>query len=201
MATQEPTTDELTTDDQLHLGQLDDGRPTSAEEFANAEFDEPWTYERVDGRLVVMSPEGTGHVDHTEPWLMGLFVYKFQHPAAAMRIVPNAWISIDEDNTRYADIGVYLVRILNLPNHAPDLIFEIVSPSKADKRRDYVEKRAHYQQIGVREYVIIDRFDKRVTVLTLVEGSYVERVLTPEDVYRSPLLPGFEVNLAEVLPR
>jgi Uma2 family endonuclease len=199
MATHEPTTDELTTDIELRLGKLDDGRPTSTEEFANAVYDEPWTYERVDGRLVVMSPEGTGHVDHTEPWLKGLFVYSFMYPATAMRIVPQAWIHIDEDNTRFADIGVYLVRILNLPNQAPNLVFEIVSPGKADRRRDYVEKRAHYEKIGVREYVIIDRFDREVTVLTLGDGGYGEQVLTLADVYRTPLLPGFEVRLAEVM--
>ena len=49
--------------------------------------------------------------------------------------------------------------------------------------------------------MIIYRFVKKVTVLTLVDGRYVEQVLTPADSYRSPLLPGFEVPLAEVLPR
>ncbi len=81
------------------------------------------------------------------------------------------------------------------------MVFEFVSPSKVDKRRDYVEKRADYEKVGVREYVIVDRFDKKVTVLTLGEGGYVEQTLTSADVYRSPLLPGFEVRLAEVLPR
>jgi Uma2 family endonuclease len=103
-----------------------------------------------------------------------------------------------------ADIGVYLggpLSALNIPDQVPDLVFEIVSPGKANRRRDYVEKRADYEKLGVREYVIIDRFDRKVTVLTLGEGGYVEQVLTPTDIYRSPLLPGFEVNLAEVMPR
>jgi Uma2 family endonuclease len=203
MATQEPTTDELTADDQLHLGQLDDGRPTSAEEFAAAEFDEPWTYERVDGRLVVMAPDGTGHVLQSEPWRDRLGAYRLAHPEIVQVVVSQAWIHVDEDNTRIADIGVYLggpPAALNIPDQVPDLVFEIVSPGKTSRRRDYVEKRAQYEKLGVREYVIIDRFDKKVTVLTLGEAGYVERVLTPEDVYRSPLLPGFEVILAEVLP-
>ena len=90
---------------------------------------------------------------------------------------------------------------LDIPRQVPDLIFEFVSPSKTDKRRDYVEKRADYEKIGVPEYVIVDRFDRKVTVLTLGETGYQEQVLTLADVYRSPLLPGFEVRLAEVLPR
>ena len=81
----------------------------------------------------------------------------------------------------------------------PDLVFEFVSKGKKNRRRDYVEKRAQYEKHGVREYVIVDRFDKKVTVLTLIEGGYQEHVLTPTEVYRSPLLPGFEVRLAEIL--
>jgi Uma2 family endonuclease len=199
MATHEPTTDE-----RLHLGKLDDGRPTTTEEFANASYEEPWTYERVDGRLVVMSPEGTGHVSQSEPWRDRLGAYSLAHPDLVQAVVSQAWIRIDEDNTRIADIGVYLggpLEALNIPEQVPDLIFEFVSPSKQDRRRDYVEKRADYPKLGVPEYVIVDRFDKKVTVLTLGDAGYEERVLSSADAYRSPLLPGFEVRLAEVMLR
>ena len=204
MATHEPTTDEATTDEQLHLGLADDGRPTTTEEFANAFYDEPWIYERVDGRLVVMSPEGTGHVLQSEPWRDRLGAYCLAHPEIVQAVVSQAWVHIDDENTRIADIGVYqggARDALNIPDQVPDLIFEFVSRSKKDKLRDYVEKRADYQKIGVREYVIVDRFDKKITVLTMGEAGYEERVLTSADVYRSPLLPGFEIRLAEVLPR
>ena len=196
MATHEPTIE-----DQLKLGRLDDGRPTTTEEFANAEYEEPWTYERVDGRLVVMSPEGTGHVKQSEPWLKVLFVYSFLHPEVKLTIASQAWIHADEDNTRIADIGVYLGGAHDIPNQVPDLVFEIVSPGRKNRLCDYVEKRVQYEKLGVCEYVIVDRFDQKVTVLTLVDGGYIEEVLTPADVYRSPLLPDFEVRLAEVLAR
>ena len=42
----------------LVLGPDDHGRPVSAEEFADAHYLEPWKYERVAGRLVVMPPDG-----------------------------------------------------------------------------------------------------------------------------------------------
>ena len=199
MATHEPTTEAG-----LRLGRLDDGRPTSTGEFAAADFDEPWTYERVDGRLVVMSPEGTGHVSQSEPWRNRLGAYCLARPDLVLAIVTQAWIHVDDENTRIADIGVYLglpYEALDIPDQVPDLVFEFVSKGKANRRRDYVEKRAQYEKLGVREYVIVDRFDKKVTVLTLVEGRYVEKVLTPADAYRSPFLPGFEIPLAEVLPR
>ena len=200
MSSQQPTTRSTP----LLLGKPDHGRPTSTEEFAEAEYAEPWTYERVDGRLVVMSPEGTGHVLQSEPWRDRLGAYRLSHPEVVQAIVSQAWIHVDEDNTRIADIGVYLggpLEALNIPEQVPELVLEFVSPGKAGRRRDYVEKRAQYERIGVAEYLIVDRFEKQVTVLSLVEGRYLERVLTPSDVYRTPLLPGFEVPLAEVLPR
>lgn len=199
MATHEPEVD-----DQLCLGPADDGRPTSAEEFAGADYKEPWEYERVDGRLVVMSPEGRLHVRWSMPWLHRLGAYALDHQEIVQAVVPQPWVRVDADNDRFGDIGVYLGRyneLLDIPDRAPDLMFEFVSPSKKDRHRDYVEKRAEYQRIGVREYVIVDRFDEKVTVLTLVDGAYRERVLTAADTYETPLLPGFAVALAEVLPR
>ncbi len=199
MATREPSTE-----DQLSLGRLDDGRPTSADEFADASYEEPWKYERIDGRLVVMSPEGTGHVIQGVPWQTRLAAYALERPDVVQAMVYQAWVRLEDDNDRVADIGVYLggeLADLDIPDQVPDMAFEFVSRSKKDRRRDYVEKRAEYEKIGVREYVIVDRFEKKVTVLTLVEGRFQESVLTPSDVYRSPLLPGFQVNLAEVFPR
>src|SRR5258707_180949 len=47
-----------TAEPRLHLGQADDGRVLSAEEFADAEYEAPWQYERVEGRLVATPPDG-----------------------------------------------------------------------------------------------------------------------------------------------
>ncbi len=196
---------ETTADGGLALGRSDDGRPTSAEEFAAADFEAPYTYEQVAGRLVVMSPEGTGHVIQSVPWQTRLAAFAFQHPEIIQAVVSQAWIKVDEDNSRIADIAVYLggpLEALEIPDQVPDLVFEFVSPGKKNRQRDYVEKRAEYERIGVREYVIVDRFDRKVTILTLGDNSaYAERALLPDATYRTPLLPGFEVPLGEVLPR
>jgi Uma2 family endonuclease len=197
-------TDQTDTDDRLHLGREDHGRLVSSTEYAEAFYEEPWTYERVGGRLVVMSPEGTGHVIQSVRWRDRLLAYSFAHPGLIQAIVSSPWIRIDEDNDRIGDLGVYLggdLESLNIPDQIPDLMFEFVSPSKTDRHRDYVEKRADYQRAGVREYVIVDRFEKKVTVLTLVDGAHQERTLSVTETYETPLLPGFSVRLAEVLPR
>ena len=63
----------------LRLGKRDDGRLVSSEEFAEADFDEPWRYEREDGRLVVMAPSGEGHLVATVPWRDQLIFYQHAH--------------------------------------------------------------------------------------------------------------------------
>ena len=194
----------LDLEEELDLGRADHGRPTTEDEFASAHYEEPWKYELVEGRLVVLPPNGKGHVSVCCPWRDLLAVYAINHSVLVQAVVSQAWVRIDARNARIADIGVYLgghINDLDLPRQVPELIFEFVSPSKKDSRRFSVEKRADYEKIGVREYVIIDRFARTVTVLTLVDNAYQERVLTSADTYATPLLPGFEVNLAEILPR
>ena len=185
----------------LHLGRADDGRIVSHAEFASASYEEHWKYERVAGRLVVMSPDGWEHVETSEPWRDRLGAYALSRPDVVRRVASQAWVRIDADNDRIGDIGVYLVgNAGRIPDAVPDLMFEFVSPSKTDRQRDYVAKRAQYQGLGVREYVIVDRFERQVTVLTLEAGRYVERVIAGDGVYHSPLLPGLAIELAGTWP-
>ncbi len=77
-------------------------------------------------------------------------------------------------------------------------MFEIVSPGRMSRERDYIRKRADYHRFGVREYVVIDRRQRTVSVFRWEPAGYEETVLTAGDVYTSPLLPGLAVPLAEV---
>src|SRR3954471_19986472 len=104
MATQEPTVEA-----QLVLGPDDHGRAISADEFAEAEFQEPWNYERVDGRLVVMAPDGQRHIDGASPWWRRLFAYLLAHPEIVEEVVPNAWVRVDGGTDRIGDIGISLM--------------------------------------------------------------------------------------------
>lgn len=187
----------------LTLGPDDAGRLVSADEFAEAEYIDPWEYEREDGRLVIVPPHGQEHVEAAHPWLLVLFTYRALHPELVQLVVPNVWVRIDEDTDRIVDYGVYLAAkgpVPQIPDRVPDLMFEVVSPENASGECEYVEKRAEYERLGVREYVIIDSRALTLTVLTQSPGGYVERVLTVGDTYTSPLLPGLVVPLAEVFP-
>jgi Uma2 family endonuclease len=185
----------------MTLGPDDHGRPVTAEEFAAAEFLEPWVYERERGRLVVMSPDGQRHIDGAQPWWRRLFAYAGGHEDIVAYVVPNAWVRVDGDTDRIGDIGVYLNtggQVPPIPDRIPELMFEVVSPGRKSRDRDYVTKRRDYQRLGIREYVIIDNRKKQVTVLSHAEGAYEERVLKPGDNYTSALLPGLQIALSDV---
>jgi Uma2 family endonuclease len=65
--------------------------------------------------------------------------------------------------------------------------------------RDYVAKRAEYREIGVREYWVINRFRRTLTVFSFSGESDQERVITEHQTYETTLLPGFELPLARLL--
>ena len=65
----------------------DAGRAVSSEDFASADFEEPWRYERVEGKLVVVAPVGEDHTDMSDPWRDPLAVYKLAHLEIVRRVV------------------------------------------------------------------------------------------------------------------
>ena len=165
-------------------------------------FDEPWRYEREDGRLIVMSPDSKQHDDCSEPFRDHLGAYKLARPDLVEQVISEAWVRVHGGTDRIPDIAVFLVGDRPdppRPDRVPAIIFEIVSPDKESRDRDYIEKRAEYHRLGVREYVIIDRFQQIVTVLSYAPIGYDERILNVDDTYESPLLPGLMIPLTEVL--
>lgn len=77
-----------------------------------------------------------------------------------------------------------------------DLVMEVLSE---DRDRDLVTKRAEYALAGIAEYWMVDPRDRRITVLRLAEGAYIEQGSFGEaDVVSSSLLPDFRVAVADV---
>lgn len=186
----------------LTIRPTDAGTELTREEFAEAEFTEGYRYERHEGRLVAMPPPGHDHHLTTGSIRDYLGAYRLAHPEVVEYVVQDSWTSVDENTDRIPDIAVYLKSTEarpRLPDRVPELVCEIVSPGWENRRRDYGEKRQEYERLGVREYVIVDRHDQRVTVLQLVEGKYHEQLLKPADIYRSPLLPGLEIPLQPII--
>lgn len=193
----------------LTLSKKDDGRELTHEEFAEADYLEPWRHERVRGKLLILPPRGDAYQTAWSAFLDPLIIYYFvTHKGIVDRLCHSSWIVIDDLMERVADIGVYFPECnarKTFPYCTPTMVFEVVNPNVmdeerlADCRRTYEEKRAEYQRIGVKEYVIVDRFAHRVLVLTLENGEYAGRELGPDDDYTTPLLPDLSIPLARIL--
>jgi len=184
----------------LKLGPDDAGIKLTHEEFAQADYQAPFRYERVRGRLVVMPPPGEEHRLVSRPFRRELGGYWHSHRDVVEDVDVEGWVATSEDDDRIPDICVYLKSDTppeRRPYRVPDLTFEFVSGSRADQERDYIAKRDEYHAIGIKEYVIVDRFKNQVLVLQWAQDDYEERVLQATDVYESPLLPGLAIPLAE----
>jgi Uma2 family endonuclease len=186
----------------LLLGPDDHGRALTAREFAEAEYVEPWKYERDAGRLIVMPPDGPGHDQCSEPIRDYLGAYRLAHPEVVEEVVSEAWVRVLDGTDRIGDIGVFLVGPRSTeprPDRVPELMFEVVSTDRESRERDYVKKRKEYRERGVLEYVIVDRMRHRATVYAAGAHGFRKTVLRTADVYVSPLLPGLAIPLAGIL--
>jgi Uma2 family endonuclease len=147
-----------------------------------------------------MSPAGPDHRESARPFYRKLIHYWDEHENVVDYVDVEGWVRTSDDDDRLPDICVYLKASASgerVPERVPDIIFEIVSENLADQERDYIDKREEYHRIGVREYVIIDRFKRAALVLTWRPDDYAEQVLAETAVYTSPLLPGITIPLAE----
>ncbi len=84
------------------------------------------------------------------------------------------------------------------PNETPTIIIELVSKGKINQERDYVVKRAEYREIGVKEYWVIDRFAKTMTVYRFTAERDEVLVITADKTYSTSLLPGYELPLGRL---
>ena len=86
------------------------------------------------------------------------------------------------------------------PKHdTATIAVEFVSTGRRNRRRDYEDKRREYEEAGIREYWIIDRFERTLTVFKKHGKSFQKRVVKEKQNYATDLLPGFELPLAHLL--
>lgn len=83
---------------------------------------------------------------------------------------------------------------------APDFIIEILSPSSA--KHDKLFKLNLYSRAKVREYWIVDPYNRTVDVLLLDENEKLtlSTVYSCEDTAKVTVLPGCEIDLSRVFP-
>jgi Uma2 family endonuclease len=181
------------------LGPWANGMAMSEEEFDSAtDFDPNYRYELVHGVLVVSPPPEIGERGRNDELAFLLRHYQYNHPQGS-RIdctVPEQTI-ITSAGRRRADrvIWIGLGRRPDPVADTPAIVIELVSDSTRDRKRDYETKRLEYLAAGVKEYWVIDRFRRTMTVCMADRVS----TLAAHETYRTELLPGFELPLLRVL--
>jgi Uma2 family endonuclease len=173
------------------------------EEFdAITEYDDLYSYELIRGVLVVNPIPSEQEAEPNE--LLGFFLnlYREQHPqgAALDLTLQERYVRLP-DSRRKADRVIWsgLGRRPNPREDVPTIVVEFVSAGKRNWRRDYVEKRRDYLELGVPEYWLLDRFRRTMTVYRNAPAGATEIVIPEDQTYHTPLLPGFELPLARLL--
>lgn len=176
------------------------GIPLTPEEFDAARFSGWCRYELINGVLVVSPSPREQERDPNEEFGYLLRKYQDEHPEGSrLDVTLHEHTIHSTTNRRRADRAIW-VGLGRMPTDAdpPAILVEFVSKGKASHQRDYEVKRVEYGGIGTREYLIVDRFQRTMTVVDYSAPGAPARVLKEGDVYRTAILPGFELPISRL---
>ena len=184
----------------IRLDADSNGMVLTPDEFDTVtDYDELYGYELIHG-VVIVNPipkEAEGGPNEELGYL--LRAYQETHPqgAALDATLAERYIRTG-DSRRRGDRVIWagLGRWPRPKEDLPTIVVEFVSKRRRDRVRDYEEKRNEYLPLGIREYWIIDRFRR---VMTVYRPDAKEIEIGEDGVYRTDLLPGFELPLARLL--
>jgi Uma2 family endonuclease len=184
------------------LDAASNGMSMTPEEFdAVEDYDPEYRYELIRGVVVVNPIPNESHEAPGDELGYLLRRYRWERPEGVIvdETLPNRYVRTSAGR-RLADRVIWagLGRRPNPRKDPPTIAVEFVSRSARDRRRDYVEKRQEYREAGVKEYWIVDWFQRQMTV-AFADGT--ERVVRETETYSTPLLPGFDLPLSLLLAR
>jgi len=80
----------------------------------------------------------------------------------------------------------------------PDLAVEVIS--RGSWKRDRVEKKALYEQVGIAEYWIVDPESRSIEVFALTKGVYqLHSRAADAELAKSKLLAGFKISFGQLI--
>ena len=185
----------------LRLGPRSAGMLLTTAEFDRARFREGWRYELINGVLVVSPTPARKERDPNEELGYLLRDLPGRSPSGlvvgfdtARKRRSNA-SKTAEERTEPSGLGSDVIR--KRAKHRR-IIAEFVSWGKVNQDRDYVAKRAEYREIGVREYWVIDRFRRTLTVFSFGGESDQVRVIPETQNYETSLAPRFRTSAGAI---
>jgi Uma2 family endonuclease len=164
-------------------------------------------YEIIEGELYVASQP---HLQHQRTChRIAIELENWVNSGGSGEVIPAPGVIFDPENAVAPDlvwISAQTQARLTVEHgklyDAPDLAVEVLSPGSTNARRDQHTKLRLYSKRGVREYWIVD-WEARSLQVFRREAGALELMLTllADDELTSPLLPGFAVTVARLLPK
>lgn len=147
----------------------------------------------IDGVIYMASPENA-EANSLFVWLASLMSLYVEAKNLGEIYGSRVALRLDHRNGPEPDIMFVRRQRLHLVegghvNGPADLAVEIVSPESVE--RDYVKKRAQYEQFKVPEYWIVDEAVRRITALWLASDGFYRDVEPKDGTVHSRALPGF----------
>ncbi|MEH1944388.1 MAG: Uma2 family endonuclease [Nostoc sp.] len=161
--------------------------------------------ELIEGIVYIM-PAALRFRSHGQPhgWIVGwLFTYEAATPGVASAVEPT--VRLDLDNEPQPDAVLLIspeaggqARLSedDYIEGAPELIVEIAASSVAI---DLHAKKQAYRRNGVKEYIVWQVLDRKLTWFYLEQGEYLELATDSNGILRSQVFPGLWLGVAELL--
>jgi Uma2 family endonuclease len=149
--------------------------------------------------LIVNPPPGYGELRPNDKLGAWLSAYEESEAGRFVCTIPEAEIRVGAGRRR-PDRAIWIGndRIPDPYNDVPAILIEFVSQRRRDRLRDFEVKRDEYRAIGVKEYWVFDRFQRRLTVHRFFPDRLETVVATESDVYSTDLLPGFVLSVGRL---
>lgn len=163
-----------------------------------------YRYELINGVFVVSPAVSIEEGDPNDELGHMLRQHQETHPegSAIDATVPERDVSAMGQRRRCdRAIWVGLGRLPDVKTDVPAIVVEFVSADRRDILRDYEQKRDEYLAAGVKEYWIIDRFRRIMTVYRPGRLGPKHQIVAESATYTTKLLPGFDLPLARLLER
>ncbi|MFQ5868112.1 MAG: Uma2 family endonuclease [bacterium] len=158
-------------------------------------------YELIEGELIMTPSPKTDHQRISGRLDFVLRKFVMEKDLGEVFYAPYD-VYLDEEDCVQPDILFVSKERLNIIGEnnvqgAPDLVVEITSKGTAYK--DVIQKKMLYARLGVKEYWIVAPLEKMVEVYSLKDREYqLIETCFYNDILKSPLLKGFNVELKEI---
>ena len=157
--------------------------------------------ELIDGKFYDMAPASRIHQKLVSKLTSIIDQYISDHHGSCEVYPAPFAVNLDADDKDWVEPDVSVICDSNKLTDrgcsgAPDLVFEIVSPSS--RRMDYNRKNTLYSDAGVREYWIVDPAKERVTVYHYEEDSASVIYSFTQDIL-VVIYPGLTIKINDLL--